>query len=182
MAELQERSRGAVSVKRALIGRPRASGEMGETLLSKKLALPVFASDPLSSVAYATEAALVVLVAASVTGAHLVLPISMAIAALLGYGAGGVLEPFGDLLVERRTRGDGVELEHTGPVVLLVLRLRVRADRASEAAPFPRRRAQMHECEHALTVGRGASRMAQDLLSEPHEKLKRRIGSRRRAR
>ena len=83
MAELQERSGGAVSVKRALIGRPRASGEMGETLLSKKLALPVFASDPLSSVAYATEAALVVLVAASVTAAHLVLPISMAIAALL---------------------------------------------------------------------------------------------------
>jgi amino acid transporter len=83
MAELQERPGGAVSVKRALIGRPRASGEMGETLISKKLALPVFASDPLSSVAYATEAALVVLVAASVTAAHLVLPISMAIAALL---------------------------------------------------------------------------------------------------
>ncbi|HEY3070315.1 MAG TPA: hypothetical protein VGJ34_08360, partial [Gaiellaceae bacterium] len=80
MAEVQERASRPVALKRALIGRPRASGEMGETLLSKKLALPVFASDPLSSVAYATEAALVVLVAASVTAAHLVLPISMAIA------------------------------------------------------------------------------------------------------
>jgi amino acid transporter len=85
MTELRERRPGsAVSVKRALIGRPRASGEMHETLLSKKLALPVFASDPLSSVAYATESALLVLVAASASAAHLVLPISAAIAALLG--------------------------------------------------------------------------------------------------
>ena len=56
---------------------------MADTLLSKTLALPIFASDPLSSVAYATEAALVVLVAASASGAHLVLPISIAIAAVL---------------------------------------------------------------------------------------------------
>jgi amino acid transporter len=85
MTEVRDRREGsAVSVKRALIGRPRASGEMHETLISKKLALPVFASDPLSSVAYATESALVVLVAASAGAAHLVLPISAAIAALLG--------------------------------------------------------------------------------------------------
>jgi amino acid transporter len=71
------------AVKRALIGSPRASGEMDQTLLSKKLALPIFASDPLSSVAYATEAALVVLVTASVAAAHLVLPISVAIAVVL---------------------------------------------------------------------------------------------------
>src|SRR4029453_9409234 len=71
------------AVKRALIGPPRATGEMHETLLSKKLALPIFASDPLSSVAYATEAALVVLVAASAASAHLVLPISLAISVVL---------------------------------------------------------------------------------------------------
>jgi amino acid transporter len=70
-------------LKRAVVGRPLASDEMDETLLRKLIALPVFASDPLSSVAYATEAALVVLVAASLTAAHLVLPISAAIAALL---------------------------------------------------------------------------------------------------
>ncbi|MDQ3865395.1 MAG: APC family permease [Actinomycetota bacterium] len=75
---------GAAVLKRTLIGRPRASSELHDTLLSKKLALPIFASDLLSSVAYATEAALVVLVAASASGAHLVLPISIAIAALLG--------------------------------------------------------------------------------------------------
>ena len=61
-----------------------ASGEMEETLLPKWLALPIFASDPLSSVAYATEAALVVLVAASARRAALdVFPISIAIAVLL---------------------------------------------------------------------------------------------------
>jgi len=69
--------------KRALVGRPMATGELEETLLPKTLALPIFASDPLSSVAYATESALVVLVAASAAAAYLVFPISLAIAALL---------------------------------------------------------------------------------------------------
>ena len=60
------------------------TGQMHETLLPKWLALPIFASDPLSSVAYATEEALVVLVgAAGLAAAHLVLPISVGIACLL---------------------------------------------------------------------------------------------------
>ena len=71
------------TIKRALIGRPRPSGELHETLLSKRLALPIFASDPLSSVAYATEAALVVLLAASASSAHLVVPIAIAISAVM---------------------------------------------------------------------------------------------------
>src|SRR6266498_5691652 len=70
-------------LKRVVVGRPRATGEMHDTLLSKTLALPIFASDPLSSVAYATEAALAVLIAASLGSAHLVLPVSLAIAAIL---------------------------------------------------------------------------------------------------
>jgi amino acid transporter len=80
---LAERAERFDVVKRALVGRPRATGEMEDTLLSKKLALPVFASDPLSSVAYATESGLVVLVAASAAAASDILPISFAIAALL---------------------------------------------------------------------------------------------------
>ncbi len=83
-AGLGERPEGFDTVKRALIGRPRSGSEMEDTLLSKTLALPIFASDLLSSVAYATEAALVVLVTASITAAHLVLPVSIAIAAVLG--------------------------------------------------------------------------------------------------
>ncbi len=57
---------------------------MDETLISKTLALPIFASDPLSSVAYATEAAMVVLVGVSLSALHFALPISIAIAAVLG--------------------------------------------------------------------------------------------------
>jgi len=69
--------------KRVLIGRPRSTRELEDTLLSKTLALPIFSSDPISSVAYATEAALTVLVAQSLSSAHLVFPISIAIAGLL---------------------------------------------------------------------------------------------------
>jgi amino acid transporter len=71
-------------LRRVLVGKPMRSGQIHETLLPKWLALPIFASDPLSSVAYATESALVVLLAISATSAHLVFPISIGIAALLG--------------------------------------------------------------------------------------------------
>ncbi|MDQ2874860.1 MAG: amino acid permease [Actinomycetota bacterium] len=47
--------------KRLLVGRPMHSDRLGHTLLPKKIALPVFASDALSSVAYATEQILIVL-------------------------------------------------------------------------------------------------------------------------
>ena len=50
------------------------SDAMEETLLRKTLALPIFASDPFSSVAYATEAAMVVLVGDLARGAQLVVP------------------------------------------------------------------------------------------------------------
>ena len=70
-------------LKRIVVGRPMANDEYEETLLPKWLALPIFASDPLSSVAYATEAALVVLVGASAGAAHLAFPLSLGIAALL---------------------------------------------------------------------------------------------------
>jgi amino acid transporter len=71
------------SFKRLLIGRPMAGEEIEETLLPKWLALPIFSSDPLSSVAYATEAAMVVLVGVSLTARNLILPLSGAIALLL---------------------------------------------------------------------------------------------------
>jgi amino acid transporter len=55
--------------KRFLVGRPKRSERLGETLLPKKLALPVFCSDPLSSNAYATEEILLML---SLGGASLI--------------------------------------------------------------------------------------------------------------
>lgn len=47
--------------KRLLVGRKLASAQLGETLLSKRIALPVFASDALSSVAYAPDEILLTL-------------------------------------------------------------------------------------------------------------------------
>src|SRR5215472_13983427 len=51
------------AAKRLLVGRPMQSEKLGHTLLPKKIALPVFASDALSSVAYATQEILLVLAA-----------------------------------------------------------------------------------------------------------------------
>src|ERR1700729_4087733 len=54
------------TVKRLLVGRPVQKDPLGHTLLPKKIALPVFASDALSSVAYATEEILIVLSAGGI--------------------------------------------------------------------------------------------------------------------
>ena len=70
-------------VKRVVVGRPLVTGGVEATLLPKRVALPIFASDALSSVAYATEAALAVLLGASAAGRELLVPITLAIAALL---------------------------------------------------------------------------------------------------
>jgi len=72
------------SLKRLLIGRVLASNRLGETLLPKKLALPVFCSDPISSVAYATEQIVLVLgTAGTASFLGLSAPISVAVALLL---------------------------------------------------------------------------------------------------
>src|SRR5438876_2548905 len=80
---VQPEAERGLDLKRAVVGRPLASDELEETLLRKLIALPIFASDPLSSVAYATEAAMVVLLGAGIAALHLVLPISIAISVLL---------------------------------------------------------------------------------------------------
>jgi amino acid transporter len=70
-------------IKRILVGRRLSSHRLEHTLLPKILALPVFSSDALSSVAYATEEILKVLLLASGAAFGLVMPISFAIGALL---------------------------------------------------------------------------------------------------
>lgn len=69
--------------KRLLVGRPLSSHRMDETLLPKKLALPVFCSDPLWSNAYATEEILLVLSIGGLTLLHLSPAIAAAVVALL---------------------------------------------------------------------------------------------------
>ena len=53
--------------KRILLGRKLRSSQLGETLLPKRIALPVFASDALSSVAYAPDEIFVMLSVAGVS-------------------------------------------------------------------------------------------------------------------
>ena len=66
-----------------MIGEPLRSDRLEETLLPKRLALPVFCSDPLSSVAYATEQILIVLGLGGLALLHLTSWVAFAVVALL---------------------------------------------------------------------------------------------------
>src|SRR5688572_20633238 len=70
-------------LKRILVGRPLKTAQSHEERLSKKTALAVFASDALSSVAYATEEILLVLVTAGAAAMTLSLPVAATIVALM---------------------------------------------------------------------------------------------------
>ncbi|MFJ1652237.1 APC family permease [Streptomyces sp. NPDC088337] len=69
--------------KRILIGRALRSDRLSETLLPKRIALPVFASDSLSSVAYAPGEVLLVLSIAGVSAYHFSPWIAVAVAVLM---------------------------------------------------------------------------------------------------
>ena len=66
-----------------LFGRPLATHEAPHQAISKKVALAVFASDALSSVAYATQEILIVLAAVGMAAFGISIPIAVAITALL---------------------------------------------------------------------------------------------------
>ena len=70
-------------LKRLVVGRALASNKAEHQLLPKFLALPVFSSDPLSSVAYATEEMMLVLVLAGAAALRYKIPIAIAIGLLL---------------------------------------------------------------------------------------------------
>jgi amino acid transporter len=70
-------------LKRLLVGAPMALAQARHERLTKTVALAVFSSDALSSVAYSTEEILLILVLAGAAAAHLTNPIALAIAGLL---------------------------------------------------------------------------------------------------
>ncbi len=72
------------ALKRVLVGRRLSNEQMGETLLPKRLALPVFASDALSSVAYAPDEILITLSLAGMTGYMFSWQIGVAVAVVVG--------------------------------------------------------------------------------------------------
>ena len=71
-------------LKSLLVGRPKETAGLEHERLSKKVGLAVFASDALSSSAYATEEMLVVLIAAGTTALAYSVPLSLGITAVLG--------------------------------------------------------------------------------------------------
>ena len=70
-------------LKRLIVGAPMPLAQARHERLSKTVALAVFSSDAMSSVAYATEEILLILVLAGTAAAHLTVPIALAIAGLL---------------------------------------------------------------------------------------------------
>jgi amino acid transporter len=70
-------------VKRLLVGRPLRNAQLSDTLLPKWLALPIFCSDPISSVAYATEEILLVVGFGGAAYLTMVKPIALVVGLLL---------------------------------------------------------------------------------------------------
>ncbi len=71
------------NARRSLFGRPLSNEDEAEERLPKKLALPIFSSDAISSSAYATEEILRVLVVAGAAALTLSIEVAIAIAILL---------------------------------------------------------------------------------------------------
>jgi len=71
------------TLKKVFVGRPLPTAQARHERLSKRTALAVFASDALSSVAYATEEILLILAAAGVAALAFTIPIGIAISILI---------------------------------------------------------------------------------------------------
>jgi amino acid transporter len=69
--------------KRTLLGPPFKTAQLAHERISKRVALAVFSSDPISSTAYATEEMLLVLVVAGSAAVGLALPLAAGVAVLL---------------------------------------------------------------------------------------------------
>jgi amino acid transporter len=73
----------STAARRLILGRPFRSDSLSHTLLAKRIALPVFASDALSSVAYAPEEVFLMLSVAGLAAYSLAPWIGLAVAAVM---------------------------------------------------------------------------------------------------
>ncbi|EGD53962.1 amino acid transporter [Gordonia neofelifaecis NRRL B-59395] len=73
----------SVATKRLVLGRPFRSDRLGHTLLPKRIALPVFASDAMSSVAYAPQEIFLVLSIAGISAYTLAPWVAVAVAVVM---------------------------------------------------------------------------------------------------
>ena len=76
-------SKVSTALRRLFLGQPFRSDKLAHTLLSKRIALPVFASDALSSVAYAPEEIFLVLSVAGLAAYSMAPWIGLAVAAVM---------------------------------------------------------------------------------------------------
>lgn len=95
----------AVSLKKFLIGRPLHTASLHEQRLSKKAALPILASDNLSSSAYATEEIVRALVLAAAIGVAVPLSYAIPIALAIGILTAIVAISYGQTLYAYPTGG-----------------------------------------------------------------------------
>jgi amino acid transporter len=136
-----------IASKRLLLGSPLRNDRLEQTLLPKKLALPVFCSDPLSSNAYATEEILLVLSLGGLSLLHLAPWVAAAVIALLvvvvasyrqtcrAYPGGG-----GAYAVSRANLGPDVALVAASALLVdyvLTVAVSVAAGVANIASAFP---------------------------------------------
>ncbi|HYB83133.1 MAG TPA: DNA-binding protein, partial [Mycobacterium sp.] len=73
----------STATRRLRTGRPSRSDRLSHTLLPKRIALPVFASDAMSSVAYAPEEIFLMLSVAGLAAYSMAPWIALAVAAVL---------------------------------------------------------------------------------------------------
>ncbi len=128
------------SLRSWLIGRPLPTADAPNQTLSKKIGLAVFASDALSSTAYATQESMIILAAAGMAALSFVFPISIVIVLLLGivtvsyvqvihtYPSGG-----GGYIVSRDNLGEGAAMV-AGAALLIGYVLTVSVSIASAVA------------------------------------------------
>lgn len=152
-------NRATAVFKRIVVGRPMSHGELQHTLLPKRIALPVFASDALSSMSYATQEVLLVLALAGTTALSMVVPISLAVSALLAivivsyrqivkaYPGGG-----GAYVVALENLGMYPGLVVAGALLIdyvLTVAVSITAGADAVVSAFP----EMHEHKLGLTIG-----------------------------
>jgi amino acid transporter len=118
---LRRTRRGMTRLKRFLIGKPLASSEEQHQRLSKLIALPVFASDAISSTAYATDEVLVVLLLQAGIGATAfrpLIPIAIIVCVLLAI----VVTSYRQTIMAYPSGGGAyiVSRENLGPIPALV--------------------------------------------------------------
>jgi len=133
---------------RVLIGRPLRASELQKEQITPLEGLPALSLDALTSVAYGPEAIIVVLAVAGVSALHLVLPITLAIVALLAilvFSYRQVIDAYphggGAYAVSKDNFGAGVSLLAAASLIVdytLTVAVSIAAGVATLVSAFPR--------------------------------------------